>query len=71
MPAHRSATAHRCEMFITIVSMASNNLGSYKCLITLLNRKVPKGKDRNIKIVQQEIFEDQRGGVFEKQNKSP
>ncbi len=60
-----------CEMFITIVSMASNNLGSYKCLITLLNKKVPTGKDRNIKIVQQEMFENQGGGVFENQNKSP
>lgn len=60
-----------CEMFITIVSMASNNLGSYKCLITLLIRKAPTGKDRNIKIVQQEMFENQGGGVFENQNKAP
>lgn len=60
-----------CEMFITIVSMASNNLGSYKCLITLLSRKAPTGVDRNIKIVQQEMFEKQGGGVFENQNKAP
>jgi len=51
--------------------MASNNLGSYQCLITLLNRKVPTGKDRNIKIIQQELFENQGGGAFENQNKSP
>ena len=60
-----------CEMFITIVSMASNNLGSYQCLITLLKRKVPTGKDRNIKIIQQELFDNQGGGAFENQNKSP
>ncbi len=51
--------------------MASNNLGSYRRLITLLNRKAPTGKDRDIKIVQQEMFENQGGGVFENQNKSP
>lgn len=60
-----------CEMFITIVSMASNNLGSYTCLISLVKRKAPTGKERNIKIVQQEMFENQGGGVFENQNKSP
>lgn len=60
-----------CEMFITIVSMASNNLGSYTCLVSLVKRKAPTGKERNIEIVQQEMFNNQRGGVFENQNKAP
>ena len=60
-----------CELFVTIVSMASNNLGSYKCLITLLKRKAPSADQRNIKIVQGQLFIDQRGGPFDKKGKSP
>lgn len=60
-----------CELFVTIVSMASNNLGSYKCLITLLKRKAPSADQRNIKIVQGQLFIDQRGGTFDKKGKSP
>ena len=60
-----------CELFVTIVSMASNNLGSYRCLITLLKRKPPSDDERNIKIVQCELFNNQRGGVFESKGKPP
>jgi hypothetical protein len=60
-----------CELFVTIVSMASNNLGSYMCLITLLKRKHPLADERNIKIVQCELFNNQRGGVFEPKGKPP
>ena len=60
-----------CEMFITIVSMASNNLGSYTCLISLVKRKAPSAEERNIKIVQGELFNEQLGGVFESRGKSP
>jgi len=60
-----------CELFVTIVGMASNNLGSYRCLITLLKRKPPSADERNIKIVQYELFNNQRGGVFEPKGKSP
>jgi len=60
-----------CEQFITIVSMASNNLGSYACFIKLLKRKNPNGKERNIEIVQLEVFDINRGGLFENRGKSP
>ena len=60
-----------CELFVTIVSMASNNLSSYTCLITLIKRKHPKGDERNIKIVQLDMFNPQQGGVFENLGKSP
>jgi len=60
-----------CELFVTIVSMASNNLGSYTCLITLLQRKHPTADQRNIKIVQCELFNNQRGGVFDPRGKLP
>jgi len=60
-----------CEQFITIVSMASNNLGSYTCLIKLLKRENPKGKERNIEILQLDVFNIKTGGVFEERGKSP
>ena len=60
-----------CEQFITIVSMASNNLGSYTSLIKLLKRENPKGKERNIEILQLNAFNIKTGGVFEPKGKSP
>jgi len=60
-----------CELFVTIVSMASNNLGSYTSLIKLLKKRTPQGDERNIKIVQLDAFSKNDGGVFEFQNKSP
>ena len=47
-----------CELFVTIVSMASNNLGSYTCLITLIKRKPPSGDERDIKIAQLKVLFD-------------
>lgn len=55
-----------CERFITIVSMASNNLGSYVSLIKLLKSKALTGKYRDIEIVQFELFSNNEGGVFVK-----
>jgi hypothetical protein len=66
---HRQAK--ECELFTTIVSMASNNLGSYTCLISLIKRKSPVGDERNIRIVQLGLFNKQQGGVFENHGKSP
>jgi len=60
-----------CELFVTIVSMASNNLSSYTCLITLIKRKHPKGDERNIKIIQVDMFTSHQGGVIENPEKSP
>ncbi len=50
-----------CELFVTIISMASNNLGSYTVLINLLKRRTPQGEDRIIKIVQLDAFSNNEG----------
>lgn len=60
-----------CELFVTIVSMASNNLGSYTCLLTLIKKKHPSGDERNIEIVQLDAFSDKVGGVSQNLGKSP
>lgn len=60
-----------CEHYSTIVSMASNNLSSYICLITLVKRKHPVGQDRTIRNIQLNMFNRVRGGVFQKIGKSP
>ncbi len=60
-----------CELFVTIVSMASNNLASYICLIKLLKRRIPSGDERNIEIVQLDVFTEKNRGVFEFSGKSP
>jgi len=60
-----------CELFVTIVSMASNNLASYICLIKLLKRRIPTGDERNIEIVQLDVFTEKNRGVFEFSGKSP
>ena len=60
-----------CELFITIVSMASNNLGSYVSLIKLLKSRHPTGNERNIKIIQLDMFDENPRGVFENPINSP
>ncbi len=60
-----------CELFVTMVSMASNNLASYICLIKLLKRRVPTGDERNIEIVQLDVFTKNDRGVFDFSGKSP
>ncbi len=60
-----------CEQFITIVSMASNNLGSYCSLVKLLKRGTPQGSNRNIEIMQFDVFNKNERGGFEIIGKSP
>ena len=55
------------EQFITLVSMASNNLGSYTCFISLLKMKKLSAEDRNVKIIQMVMFNILKGGVFKEQ----
>lgn len=59
------------ELFTTIVSMASRNLGSYTSLVKLVSEDYPVAENRNIEKVQLELFATVQGGVFQKQNKSP
>lgn len=61
-----------CEQFTTLISMASNNLGSYVCLISLLKmREKLSATQRDIKRLQQEMNVQKIGGLFEPEEKSP
>jgi hypothetical protein len=61
-----------CEQFTTLVSMASNNLGSYICLISLLKmREKTSAQQRDLKKLQQEMNRLKIGGLFEILEKSP
>ena len=51
--------------------MASNNLGFYTCLIKLLKRENPKGKERNIEILQLDVFNIITVDTFESKGKAP
>jgi hypothetical protein len=59
------------EQYTTIVAMASSNLGSYICLITIIKHRKLTVNERNNEIVQLTIFDLTKGGVFEKQKKEP
>lgn len=63
--------AKEAEAFITIVAMAKSNLGSYTCLISILKYTKLNLAERNNEIVQMQIFENIRGGLFRNRNKSP
>jgi hypothetical protein len=59
------------EAFTSIVTMAASNLGSYLCLIKMAKKEKLKPVERNNEIVQLELFEVMKGGVFETKQKSP
>lgn len=61
-----------CEQFITLVSMASNNLGSYICFVSLVaHRNKLSTVQRDIKKIQLDMFNLKNGGVFQSPEKSP
>ena len=61
-----------CEQFVTLVGMASNNLGSYICFVSLLNmRKKLSASQRDVHKIQLLMFDLVKGGVFERREKSP
>ncbi|MFN6943672.1 MAG: transposase [Cytophagaceae bacterium] len=60
-----------CEQFLTLVSMASNNMGSYVCMVSLFKTRKLTVEERNLEIIQLDIFAITQGGVFEKSKKSP
>ena len=59
------------EQFITLVNMASNNMGSYVCLISIFNCKKLTEQERDLEKIQLNLFEISGGGVFQKNEKSP
>ena len=61
----------QAEAFSTIVTMASANLGSYLCLITMVKREKLTSIERNNGIIQLEIFNTFKGGLFQNNKKYP
>lgn len=59
------------ELFVTIVNMAAINMGSYVSLIKLLRSGRLSGSDRDLKIVQLDLFQLKQGGVFQNHGNSP
>ena len=60
----------QAEQFVTIISMAKNNLGSYICFLTILKPRKLDADKRNNGKMQLDLFEIIKGGVFEMINKS-
>lgn len=61
----------QAEAFSTIVTMAAANLGSYLCLVTMAKKEKLTPTERNNGIIQLEIFNSIKGGVFQTQKESP
>ena len=55
-----------CELFTTIIAMASANLGSYISLIKVIKSKVMTYKNRQLENIQLNLFQHQREGCFQK-----
>jgi len=55
-----------CELFTTIIAMASANLGSYISLIKVIKSKVVTYKNRNLENVQLNLFQHNKEGCFQK-----
>jgi hypothetical protein len=59
------------ESFVTIVSLAATNMGSYTSLIKIVRSRKLTNSERDLRIVQLDLYEIREGGVFEKTEKSP
>ena len=59
------------EQFITFVNMASNNMGSYICLISILKNRKLNEQERDLEKIQLDLLDIIRGGVFQKKEKEP
>ena len=58
-------------MFVTLVGMASNNMGSYLSIIKIVKTRKIDAQERSLGIIQLEMFEIRQGGVLENQQKPP
>jgi hypothetical protein len=58
------------EIFTTVVNLAAVNMGSYISLIKIVKSGRLSAEDRDLGIVQLKIFENIRGGLFRKPEKS-
>ena len=53
------------EAFVTLVNVASNNMGSYVGLVKIMKSGRLKEEERNLEIVQLQIFELEQGGTWQ------
>lgn len=58
------------EAFSTVVNVASNNMTSYVGLVKIMQAGRLKAEERNIEIVQLQIFDIAKGGTFEEVKKN-
>jgi Transposase DDE domain/Domain of unknown function (DUF4372) len=61
----------QAEAFTTIVQMARVNLGSFASFIAVLKKQFLQEMNRNIEIIQLNLFNKMEGGVFEEVEKQP
>ena len=59
------------ELFVTIVSLAAINMGSYISLIKLVRSGRLTRLERDLKIIQLDLFALKKGGAFQNLGKSP
>ena len=59
------------ELFTTIVGLAAINMGSYISLIKLIKSGKLTGTERDLKIVQLDLFDIKQGGIFRNSIKDP
>ena len=60
-----------CELFSTIIAMASANLGSYISLIGVIKSKVTNYKKRELNKIQLNMFQHYEEGCFQKNKTFP
>ncbi|MEM9337164.1 MAG: IS4 family transposase [Bacteroidota bacterium] len=58
------------EAFTTLVNVAANNMGSYIGLIKIMKSGRLKSEERNLEIVQLQLFDLKTGGTFQNQEKT-
>ena len=58
------------EAFVTLVNVASNNMTSYVGLVKIMQTGRLKSEERNLEIVQLQLFQLQREGTFHKHQKN-
>jgi hypothetical protein len=59
------------EVYVTVVSMAASNMASYMSLIAVVTSKRLVASERDIRIIQLDLFASQQGGTFQKIEISP
>ena len=58
------------EAFVTLVNVASNNMTSYVGLVKIMQVGRLKSEERNLEIVQMQLFRLKREGTFQKHQKN-